>query len=265
VIGRLLSRPDFRANPLRAVWRRLWWRVRWAFTSRPLVARLGNGLAIAVVKSASAAPLYYGGWSEPDLAAFLTRTIRPGHVFVDVGAHAGEYTLLAAALGATVHAFEANPALAGLVRANAARNGLPGVTVHACAASDRDGEVRFLVRRDPALSSVGSGRQGDGAEVAARAVRLDGLGLPRVDVMKIDVEGAELAALRGAERLLERDAPVVVFEYAPGNYARFGVAPADVTGFLAERGYRVTTLAGGETWPADAPLVNLVASRRPIT
>lgn len=265
MIARLFSRPDFRANPVRAVWRRLWWRLRWAFTSRPLVARLGNGLAIAVMKSASAAPLYYAGWSEPDVAAFLSRTIRRGHVFVDVGAHAGEYTLLAAALGATVHAFEANPALAGLVRANADRNALPGVTVHPCAASDRNGEVRFLVRRDPSLSALWSERQGDGTEVVARAVRLDGLGLPRVDVMKIDVEGAELAALRGAERLLERDAPVLVFECAPGQYARFGTAPADVTEFLTARGYRVTTLAGVEAWPADAPLVNLVASKRPIS
>ena len=268
---RLLTRPDFRAHPLRGVWRRVWWRVRWWLTSRPLLTTVGNGLRIAVPRSSSAAPLFYGGWSEPEEAALLERLVHPSDVVFDVGAHVGEYTLLAAARSATVHSFEPNPANAALLRANVASNALANVTVHECAVSDRECQVRFLAHRDPSLSALWTERQTHAgySEITVRAIPLDSVTVPRIDVIKIDVEGAELAVLRGARAILARPpetAPVVVFEFAPGNYARFGCAPRDVLNLLTGHGYRIARIDGTpfDGWPAELSMVNLIASKRPI-
>jgi FkbM family methyltransferase len=192
-------------------------------------------------------------------------------VFFDVGAHIGEYTLLAAARGATVHAFEPNPANAAFLRANVASNGLTNVTVHEAAVSDRECHVRFLAHRDPSLSAIWTGRQTDGgySEITVRAIALDSVAVPRVDVIKIDAEGAELAVLRGARAILARPpkvAPVVVFEFAPANYARFDFAPPEIVDFLTRHGYCIARLDGTpfDAWPAQPSVVNLVASKLPI-
>ncbi len=274
-LARLLARPDFRAHPVRAVWRRAWWRVRWQVTSRPLLTTLGNGLDIAVPRSASTAPLFYcGGWSESETAIFLERVVHPGRVVFDVGAHIGEYTLLAAKRGATVHAFEPDPANATLLRANVASNALAKVTVHECAVCDCEGQVGFLAHRDPALSELGKKGQilGGYTDTSVRAIRLDSITAPRIDVIKIDVEGAELAVLRGAKTILARPpsaAPVLVFEFAPHQYARFGYAPREVLNMLTGYGYRIARLDGTpfDWWPAELSPVhfNLIASKRPIS
>ena len=252
------------------MWRRLWWRVRWRFTSRPFPARLGNGLRVHIPHGGGALFIYYAGWSEPDLAAFLERRVEPGHVVLDVGAHIGEFTLLAAARGATVHAFEPDPANAALLRSNVATNDLQWrVTVHECALSDRDGEMRFLAHHNPSLSALWTEQHaaGSATTVAVQAARLDTIDVPRADIIKIDTEGAELAVLRGAARLLATCSPIIVFEFSPVQYARFDTTPGQVLDELARHGYRVTDLAGEpfETWSNDLVWTNLVASKTPIS
>jgi FkbM family methyltransferase len=224
-------------------------------------------MPIAVPRSSSGAPLYYAGWSEPDESAFMESVVRAGRVVFDVGAHVGEYTLLAAARGAVVHAFEANPSSAALLRANIARNGLATVTVHEVAASDREGEETLLARGDLSLSALWNEQQADeGYErVVVPTRRIDSIAAPPPDVIKLDVEGAELAALRGAEGTLERHGPLVVFEVVPANYARFGYGPNDVIELLVGHGYDLRFLDGTafESWPDGLESGNLVASRRP--
>jgi FkbM family methyltransferase len=70
----------------------------------------------------------------------------------------------------------------------------------------------------------------DVREVEVEAGRLDDV-LPadyRVDFLKVDVEGGELNVLRGAERTLERDRPVILFESGPGGAEKFGVSRGDL-------------------------------------
>jgi FkbM family methyltransferase len=252
------------------VGRRLWWRLRWRFTSRPFWVRLGNGLPVRIPHGGGALFIYYAGWSEPDLAAFLERRVEPGHVVLDIGAHIGEFTLLAAARGATVHAFEPDPANATLLRANVARNDFQSrVTVHEYAVSDHEGEMRFLAHHNPSLSALWTEQHaaGPASTVRVRVRRLDSIELSRVDVIKIDTEGAELAVLRGAARLLATFSPIVVFEFSPAQYARFDTTPRQVLDELSRHGFRVTDLAGEpfETWPDDLVWTNLVASKTPIS
>ncbi len=243
----------------------MWWRVRWRLTDRPFATRLGNGARVRVPRGASGAGIYYRGWSEPELTSFLEHHLEPGDVMLDVGAHIGEFTLLAASRGATVHAFEPDPANAALLRANVARNRLAAVTVHEAAVSEHRGEMRFLAHDNPTLSALWTDEPagGQAAEIVVAVTTLDALALPRVDVIKIDTEGAELGVLRGATTLLQRCSPTIVFEFAPAQYARFGTTPRQILDELAGHGYRITDLAGTPftSWPDDLGWTNLAATK----
>jgi hypothetical protein len=96
LLWRLISftqRPDFRRNPVHAIYKRLCWRVRWRLCSEPWLLRLPNGMHIVIPQSGSGALIYYQGWSEPEVASFLIRFLSPNMTFIDVGAHIGEYVL----------------------------------------------------------------------------------------------------------------------------------------------------------------------------
>jgi FkbM family methyltransferase len=125
---------------------------------------------------------------------------RPDPVVIDLGANIGFATLYFKLHhpGATIHAYEANPHVARLLRANVAANGLTNVTVHEEAVSDRDGTLTFHISDDPGtlMGSVDPVR-GGGSSLTVKAVRLSTLlgTLDRIDALKMDIEGGEWAVL----------------------------------------------------------------------
>jgi FkbM family methyltransferase len=174
------------------------------------------------------ARLMLDGFWDYALVAFLARTLRPGQVAIDVGANLGLLTLLMADLlgpeGAVV-AVEPNPALLALAARNLALNGLAGrATLHQAAASDRGGEVRRL-RLDPAdprhgrLLPPGAVTGQDGmVEVEVPTLALDDLVPGAVDVVTIDVQGAEEAVWEGMQALLDRSPDILVLmEFSPAR------------------------------------------------
>jgi FkbM family methyltransferase len=143
-----------------------------------------------------------GVW-EADVMKVLVRALRPGGVFVDVGANVGFHTVLAAKLVApdgSVYAVEPAPWTLELLQANVWRSGVD-VTVVAKAASDRPGRVRLGITPQHRSGA----RLTDDGDCEVESARLDDL-LPEiaVDVVKIDVEGSEPMVLRGAQALIER-------------------------------------------------------------
>jgi FkbM family methyltransferase len=164
--------------------------------------------------------LVQGSFEQAEIET-LTEAARPGTVAIDAGAHVGVFTIpLARAVGTAgaAWAIEPLPENVRRLRANLRANGLHNVTVLAAAASDVDGQVAFEVAGDSAYGSTREVLSGWGtAEVIqVSAVRLDTEwrrhGMPRVSVIKIDVEGAELRVLRGAENLLRALRPQLLIE-----------------------------------------------------
>ena len=192
------------------------------------------------------------GWYEPAVSETLRGLLRPGAVFVDVGANYGWHSLVGARVvgeGGQVISVEPNPRNAGLLRRSAARNGFAHLKVVAAAAGDRQGFG--------ALETDGSNGRivGIDAEIVEALPcsfvvplqRLDHIlreaGDPHVDVMKVDVEGFELAALRGAGALIERDRPVIVSEFFPrALLATGGVDPEKYLDALREPGYSISVI-----------------------
>jgi FkbM family methyltransferase len=161
------------------------------------------------------------GEYEPELVHFLRRALPDDGVVVDGGAHIGVLTLLAASLcpRGTVYAFEPAPATADYLEGNVRANGLANVVVERAVLGAVDGEVGFQFEPDyPAGSHVGDAP-------AVRAVRLDTWagehGLDRIDLVKLDLEGAEIAAIEGGARTLTDLRPIVVVECNPVALRRF--------------------------------------------
>lgn len=116
---------------------------------------------------------------------------------VDVGASLGWYSVLATQVNpnAEVHAFEPNPDVLPYLEANARGR---RIQVHAMAVADRAGTVGFFCAP---LSSLSSVSRNVGRRITVSASSLDDLALGPVDFVKVDVEGGELAVLRGSRRL----------------------------------------------------------------
>jgi FkbM family methyltransferase len=138
--------------------------------------------------------------------------------FVDVGAHVGLYTVAAARHGkGRVLAFEPNPSACAQLEANVALNGCANVLVVPKAVGDAPGRAHLHVPRtpDPSFSSLAAGRfaEGEPIDVVVTTVdsEIEAAGL-QPSVIKIDVEGGELAVVGGMERTLERHRPVLLVE-----------------------------------------------------
>lgn len=158
---------------------------------------------------------------EPHVAAALRRYLGPGHVFVDVGAHVGYFSLLAASIvGASgrVVSVEPSHAACALLWSSVQLNGLRQVELYPFAAAEarrvfvlagRGGHATLVEWDGPAVSAPVS--------ALTVSVTLDELlgDAPRVDLIKLDIEGAEARALAAARRTLAAHRPVIVTEFAP--------------------------------------------------
>jgi len=168
----------------------------------------------------------------------LERLCQPGGVFLDVGAHIGSVIdgVRRYSKPAKVIAVEAIPAKVTALRAK-----FPDVEIHGCAVGDADGELPFFI--DPAHSGYSSLFQREGAaarlqEIVVPIRRLDDLlGTESPDVVKIDVEGAELAVLRGAAAVIRRARPTIMFESGPEEMGDF--TKAAMWEWLDAAGYAV--------------------------
>ncbi|MFV0260520.1 MAG: FkbM family methyltransferase [Acidimicrobiales bacterium] len=188
-----------------------------------------------LVRSAATESLSVGDLRNNALAGFLvTRLRRPGTAFVDVGAHIGSVIgeALRHAPGPAI-AFEAVPA-----KADHLKRHYPGITVHNVALLDRDGELDFFVDNARSGYSSLASRPGDVTRITVKGARMDAI-LDRndIDVMKIDVEGAELGVLRGAEGVIGCNRPVVMFESGPGS--EFGYTKEAIWRWFDNHEYQV--------------------------
>ena len=157
----------------------------WVNGSR-LIARRGD--------TGASGNIYFGLHEIADMA-LIAHLLRPGDVFVDGGANVGSYTVLAGAVaGATVHAFEPAAETVPKLRANIDANGLDA-QIHQVALGAAAGKARFTRGQD----SIN--RLEDTGEVEVDVAPLDQFSLSPTAI-KLDLEGGELDALRGASATL---------------------------------------------------------------
>ena len=151
---------------------------------------------------------FFFGTYEPAQSALFCKVVKPGDVVYDIGAHFGYYALLASKLVGTegrVLAFEPSPPNLARLYRHIELNRCSNVQVLELAVSDHEGVAHFETR-----TGSGLGHLAPDGPVEVKITRLDGLqGYPLPNVMKIDVEGAEVGVLRGANSLLAAAKPTI--------------------------------------------------------
>jgi FkbM family methyltransferase len=186
-------------------------------------------------------------------------TPRPGDVVFDVGAGIGAETLLFSRLvgpAGRVVSIEAHPRTYGRLVDLCRANGLANVTPLQLAVSDHDGAAVISDAAHHARNTT-VGDEGGGIEVPARRLETVAreLGITRIDLLKMNIEGAERAAIRGVGPLLERTGHVCIGCHdflADGGGAEELRTKADVRGFLTDHGFAVTARDDApEPWTRD--------------
>jgi FkbM family methyltransferase len=194
--------------------------------------------------------IYIAGCMEPNEFAFLDRILQPGMTFLDVGANDGIYAVFAASRvgpDGTVWAFEPSAREVARLQFNLDLNHL-SVRVFPIALADVSGQANLTVGgyEHEAHNTLGAfayqGIEANGTEtVEVRQLDtvLEDNPLPRIDVMKLDVEGAELRVLRGAISTIEHYRPYIVFEVSEKSLYHQNCTREELLAFLQSRRYRL--------------------------
>jgi len=201
--------------------------------------------------------VFLGGEYEESDARFCLDCLRDikNPVVIDAGANVGFHTLRWLNLRHDLRllAVEANPETAILLRQNVGGNGFASrCAVYDLALGDRETDVEFILSSDDAFSSLISNlRVPEKRRVMVSMKTLDRLveeaRLDRIDLIKIDVEGAELMVVAGAREVFSRYRPHVFMEiFSRNNQA---VAPEETIRFMAGLGYEIRVVVDGKSLP----------------
>ena len=222
--------------------------------SRPIPVSFGDIQVVLAPRGATAGDLWAGLRCETHEVSFVLDVLEPGMIFFDVGANAGLFSLSAAKkIGAkSVFAFEPCSSTFQLLRQNLALNQLADVNVaqEALGESAGEGVLQINGRGRDGLNTLGRPTHPASIVVGQEEVCITSVDLfmkehnvPRVDVMKVDIEGAELMLFRGARELLMRaDAPVILYEGFGFLTRGFGYHPVEILWLLEFCGYTLLLL-----------------------
>ena len=206
---------------------------------------LADGFILGVPSEEWGLAMYLSqtGHFEAGSEQFFEACLRPGMTVLDLGANLGMYTLRALRKGCRVFSYEPTPRTCRLLQQNIKVNGfLESGRSHvvAAAVSDTCGNVEFF--EIPGMCGHNSIYEEDREtrSITVPTVTLDSQieEIGRVDVIKMDIEGAEYRALLGMRRLLERNPQVqILMEFAPGHIKRAGVSPEEMLDLIHELGF----------------------------
>lgn len=194
---------------------------------------------------------------EPHVRKVLTSLLRPGDTFLDIGANIGYFSMLAAHLvgeQGRVISIEPNPENCLLIRSSLAANGFRHVEVHPYAAGTAPAMFALEVDGSNGRLVPLTGRPSMAMlRFLVPVMPLDTLlaDTMRLDVIKIDIEGAEPMAFGGLQATLQRHKPAIISEFAPAMLrATSGVEPQAYLTLLANLGYSLAVITDdGNTTP----------------
>ena len=231
-----------------ATWfrRQLWYGI-----SSPVLTPWLEGLRVyAYPQNELSRCVFVTGRYEPNEFYFLARILKPGMTFVDVGANVGLYSLFASRKvgdNGQVLAIEPSSRECERLLRNVRVNSVSNIRLVRKAVSDSSGYADLLVAAD-----VRSGHNTLGALTSDTPLamtekvpteRLDAIvsqeHLSRLDIMKLDIEGAEFKALQGAAEVIERFRPILLLECADSALGHQGSSSTQVWEFLHQRQYRI--------------------------
>ncbi|HKV53115.1 MAG TPA: FkbM family methyltransferase [Candidatus Binataceae bacterium] len=254
----------------RQIRRRFWH----TLAGTPAQIRWYDGLKLEVVLGSDLSHcLYVDGEIDPNEFSFLAQVLKPGMMVIDGGANEGVYSVFCRSkVGAQGRVLAVEPSMRERMRIerNKSLNGFEDIEILPLALSEQVGSVVLQIAEDEhaghntlghfAASWVHAKRE----EIVPSAT-LDGIaaaqGLRSVDLIKLDIEGAELRALRGAEELLRRDHPALLMEVMEETLATQGASASQLLDYVRQFGYSVFEFSPltGHPVPLMTPELQLIS------
>lgn len=192
------------------------------------------------------------GFYEPETIALFKKIVKPGMTVMDIGAHIGYYARTASNLAGTsgaVYAFEADPENFALLQKNTGR--LKNVKIWQLAITDKTGAIDFYHYDEK--SGIGSLLPNvpldfKKTKISVEASDLDSffekLGVAKIDLIKMDIEGGEYAALGGMKKILSANQDLaLIIEFAPAWVTAAGVTPLNFLNFIESFGFRIFVIS----------------------
>ena len=230
-----------------------------------------DGLTIYIDKNdtvVSESLIYFNSWSEPEVK-LLKKHLKKGQVFVDVGAHIGVFTLTAAKLVGPkghVYAFEPNPNSFKLLKKNVKANKFKNVTLFNMAVTDKVSKTSLYVNNqntgDTRISKPG---------IPSRKIKVETTNLDRVlkntkvDFMKIDVQGAEMLVLKGAEKVLVKNKKMkTLLEVWPYGLNKLKTSGKNLIKMISDMGFKVYSVSDKSLNRIDAQKLDKLSSEQGI-
>lgn len=224
----------------------------------PSVTKLSYGLRMKIDPSEFLqAHLYLFGSYELPTIRHIRSFLTPGAVCIDVGAQMGYLSLaMATSAGRTtlVHAFEPEDINAARFRENMALNNIQNVQLHREAVSNIEGTLHLFLSKTANAgthSTLYNERTVTEESIQIPATTLDAFAratnLPRLDLIKVDVEGAEFEVIQGADSVLRTYRPRVILELCDRLQIERGLSSRQIKEFMVEHNYSAYTIADDGT------------------
>ena len=201
-------------------------------------------LAIDKMDIAVSVPLLRGEY-EPHLFKFFSQTLKPGMVFIDIGANVGFYSMLAAQRVGNkgkVFCFEPNSENCRLIMLSIYKNQFENVLVYPFALGNKTGHALFSshIGSNGGLISDTQDSLLNANCVITPMIKLEDIVSEQVDLIKIDVEGAEGLVIEGAMKLIERYRPIVTSEFSLEMLPRVSkMSGSDYLGYFKANQYGI--------------------------
>lgn len=198
----------------------------------------------------------------------ILKVMRPGGVMLDLGANFGYYSIkVATALGGDcrIYAFEPNPSTMARFRTNLERNAVQGVFPIDAGVSDAPGGAEIV--KCPGHSGAAYLREPRGDAADVRVTTIDHFcasrKIDRLDLIKMDIEGTEIRALRGGGETIARFRPAILLEVNPETLAREGSLASELVVLLENLGYMMHSVrprlrVTRDRIPANPPIFNVI-------
>lgn len=239
VLDRILKHPLNKGHKLCALWRFGYWQVVSRIKDRPVVVRWIEGAKlVASTGDSGVTGNFYCGLLEFEEMTFLLHTLQPSDLFLDVGANAGCYTVLASkVVSARTVAFEPVPETYRRLVRNCRANDLGSkVVLHNLGVSDQPGVLKFSTESD-SMNHVIREDESSRFATSVNVQTIDDLIDGPVFLMKVDVEGYELPVIQGAKKLLSRKQVSAVILELNGSGENYGFSDSEIVQLMASHGF----------------------------
>jgi FkbM family methyltransferase len=179
------------------------------------------------------------GIYQPEQTKLIKKLVKKKHTVIDIGANIGYFTLIMAQQAKQVHAFEPEARNFEILKKNVELNGFSNVKLHNLAVAETNGKTTLhLCDIGRGMHRIYPSQWCKEGTTNVQTVRIDDI-IEEADFIKIDIEGAELGALKGMTKLLKKRKSNIIMEFHPPSIEEYGAKPRNIYDFMTSLGYEI--------------------------